>query len=207
MLRRILHQVRSNLVAYVALFVALTSSGYAATTKLLPANSVGTRQVVDHSLRKVDFKAGQLPRGARGLPGPTGGVGPAGAAGAPGAAGTPGAAGPAGAQGPPGPVDLWYADSGAHSLPPGQRTTASVDCPGDTFAIGGGAFSYGSLTINSSDQLGFPYWPVPVGLGWIVTVTNTGASDLTFWVDAICTEPTNVYTFASGLGVQRLTKK
>jgi hypothetical protein len=58
--------LRRNLVAYLALLVALGGTGYAAGSKLLPANSVGSRQVVNHSLRKVDFKRGTLLRGARG---------------------------------------------------------------------------------------------------------------------------------------------
>jgi hypothetical protein len=84
--------IRRNAVGYAALFIALGGTGYAATTALLPANSVGTRQVVDHSLLKADFKAGQLPRGPRG------------AAGVRGAKGDPGAAGPRGATGPQGPA-------------------------------------------------------------------------------------------------------
>jgi hypothetical protein len=42
-MRRLLHHVRSQVVAYVALFVALGGTGYAAVN--LPANSVGTRQL------------------------------------------------------------------------------------------------------------------------------------------------------------------
>jgi hypothetical protein len=86
MSRRMLQHLRRNLVAYLALFAALTSSGYAATTKLLPANSVGTRQVINHSLLKKDFKAGQLPRGAQGPMGPAGATGSTGATGPRGAA-------------------------------------------------------------------------------------------------------------------------
>jgi Collagen triple helix repeat (20 copies) len=97
--RRTLQHLRRNLVAYVALFAALTSGGYAATTTLLPANSVGTRQVINGSLLKKDFKAGQLPRGARGPRGLTGAIGAAGFAGPAGLTGPAGPAGPAGASG------------------------------------------------------------------------------------------------------------
>jgi len=58
--------LRRNLVAYLALLVALSGTGYAATTTLLPKNSVGSAQVINGSLLKRDFKAGQLPRGPRG---------------------------------------------------------------------------------------------------------------------------------------------
>ncbi len=82
------------LVAGLALALALGGTGYAALR--LPANSVGTKQVINGSLLKRDFKAGQLPRGPRG---PRGLQGAAGATGATGAAGATGAQGPAGLQG------------------------------------------------------------------------------------------------------------
>jgi hypothetical protein len=56
-------------VATIALLVALGGTGYAAT--VLPANSVGTVQVIDNSLLKKDFKAGQLPVGKPGPAGPS----------------------------------------------------------------------------------------------------------------------------------------
>ena len=98
--------VRSNAVAYVALFVALGGTSYAATA--LPRNSVGAAQiktaavrsgeVKDNSLLAKDFKAGQLPRGA------TGAAGLAGAAGAPGTPGAAGAPGLPGLKGDTGPT-------------------------------------------------------------------------------------------------------
>ena len=62
-MRRVFLHARRHLVAYLALFVALGGTSYASTSRLLPRNSVGTKQVINHSLLKVDFKAGQLPRG------------------------------------------------------------------------------------------------------------------------------------------------
>ena len=85
--------LRRHGVAYVALFVALSGTSYAAVTTRLPANSVGTTQVINHSLLKMDFKRGQLPRGPRGLRGPEGFAGPRGLI---------GPQGPTGKQGPPG---------------------------------------------------------------------------------------------------------
>jgi hypothetical protein len=71
------------LVALVALFVASSGGAYAALN--LPANSVGTKQLkngavtgvkVKHrSLLASDFKHGQLPKGAKGNPGPKGNPG------------------------------------------------------------------------------------------------------------------------------------
>jgi hypothetical protein len=188
----VLRHLRHNLVAYAALLFALGGTSYAATTALLPANSVGTRQVINHSLLKKDFKFGQLPRGARGPRGFAGETGPRGATGPAGAAG---ARGPAGVEGPPGPVVLIYRNSGVHSLPSGQTTTQQVACPQGTFAVGGGVQG-ANITVNSSDQLGAPEWPSPPGIGWTATVTNTGGSDTTFQLDVICTLPTDVFTSA-----------
>ena len=76
-------------VACAALVVALGGTGVAAVKVLVPRNSVGSLQVIDHSLLAKDFKT--PPKGPQGVPGA---AGPAGAAGAAGAAGP---AGPAGA--------------------------------------------------------------------------------------------------------------
>ena len=88
------HLSFSNGVALLALFIALGGVTYAAAN--LPKNSVGAKQlkknavrsskVKTQSLLKKDFKAGQLPRGAKGDKGDSG---------TPGAPGTPGANGTA----------------------------------------------------------------------------------------------------------------
>lgn len=94
---RILFHLRSNLVAYVALFVALGGSSYAAvrlapgsvrtrhlaraavTHKKLAPNSVTAANVADRSLTRADFRLGALSgtgraggRGSRGPAGPAG---------------------------------------------------------------------------------------------------------------------------------------
>lgn len=96
---------RGNAIALLALFVALGGASYAALQ--LPKDSVRawhiaegavrSNEVKDFSLKKKDFKPGELPAGEQG---PTGEQGPAGEQGLP---GQHGAAGPAGAQGPTGP--------------------------------------------------------------------------------------------------------
>jgi Collagen triple helix repeat (20 copies) len=104
----------ANLLATLALFVALGGSSYAAV-KLAPG-SIGNKElrngavtsdkVKKGSLQARDFKAGQLPRGATGPQGPAGPQGPQGATGGQGLAGAQGAkgdAGPAGPQGSGGP--------------------------------------------------------------------------------------------------------
>lgn len=77
----------ATVVAYLALFVALGGTSYAAITlkrgsvkgKHIARNAVTGPKVKDGSLRVGDFAAGQLPRGERGEPGPPGETGPAGA--------------------------------------------------------------------------------------------------------------------------------
>ncbi len=90
----------ANVIATLALFLALGGTSYAVTA--LPKNSVGTQQlkknavtgvkVKDGSLSSADFVAGTL------LMGDTGATGAAGATGATGPQGETGVAGPAGAQ-------------------------------------------------------------------------------------------------------------
>jgi hypothetical protein len=93
--RAMIARVRSrltyaNVIASLALFLAMGGTGYALT---LPKNSVGAKQlkrnavsskkVKNGSLLGKDFKAGQLPAGSQG---PAGAPGPAGKQGAPGSA-------------------------------------------------------------------------------------------------------------------------
>jgi Collagen triple helix repeat (20 copies) len=119
--------LRRNLVAYVALLFALGGTSYAAATTLLPPNSVGTRQVINGSLLKKDFKAGQLPRGARG---PRGFAGAAGAQGVQGPPGPQGVQGPPGAQGAQGPAGLLASPNELEGLP-----CQSPNGPGTTEAV------------------------------------------------------------------------
>jgi hypothetical protein len=100
---------------------------------------------------------------------------------------------------------LVYSNSGAHSLPSGQTTTQQVACPDGWFAVGGGVQG-ANITVNSSDQLGFPEWPSDPGIGWTATVTNTGGTDTTFQLDVICALPTDIFTSAVGSPLRHLTK-
>jgi hypothetical protein len=119
--------LRRNAVAYVALLFALSGTSYAAASKLLPANSVGTKQVINASLLKKDFKRGQLPRGARG---PQGSPGLRGSQGLPGPAGPRGLRGPAGPQGVQGPAGLLASPNELEGLP-----CQSPNGPGTTEAV------------------------------------------------------------------------
>jgi hypothetical protein len=101
----------ANVIATLALFLALGGGAYAATS--IPAASVGTSQLRNGavtgakvragSLIANDFAAGQLPAGATGPEGPKGAAGSAGAKGEPGEPGSDGPKGDTGATGSRGP--------------------------------------------------------------------------------------------------------
>ena len=130
---------RAIVIACLALVVALGGTGYAAIS--LPANSVGTAQVKNGSLLKKDFKAGQLPKGARGAAGAKGATGPA------------GAPGPAGVVGPAGPF--------ADTLPSGKTLKGAFSVSGTAAA----ALDFASDSIS----FGIPLAATPtahfIGLG------------------------------------------
>lgn len=71
--------VALSVAALIVAALGSTPLGRAALAQVLPANSVGTSQVRDHSLLARDFKGGQLPRGEQGPPGTIDGVAAAGA--------------------------------------------------------------------------------------------------------------------------------
>jgi hypothetical protein len=115
---RFARHLRSNVVAYCALFVALGGTSYAAVK--LPAGSVGTKQLAKNSvtsskvkngsLLASDFASGQLLAGANGAHGPQGIAGVKGAQGSQGPAGSAGERGPAGEKGAKGEPGLAGAD-------------------------------------------------------------------------------------------------
>lgn len=107
-----------NILNYLALLFALTSTAWAASTALLPANSVGTRQVINRSLLGIDLKQGQAPAGSRGIAGVYGEVGATGAAGVPGVAGVAG---------------LQVVEAGSAGSP-----SADATCPAGKKVVGGG---------------------------------------------------------------------
>jgi hypothetical protein len=151
------NHARHNTVGYLALFVALGGTSYAATT--LSSGSVGTRQlrdqavrtskladgavnsakVQDHSLLATDFRVGQLPRGSAGTRGETGPVGPQGLTGDTGAQGPKGDAGTQGLKGNMGAQGL-KGDTGAQGLKgdTGAQGPAGSNATINGVAAGGG---------------------------------------------------------------------
>lgn len=133
----------ANVVASLALFVALGGVGYAATalpnssvgTPQLKANAVTSGKVKNGTLLKKDFKAGQIPAGAKGA---TGAAGPVGAPGAKGDTGATGATGPT-----QGVAAVELAGAIPSSTPDLQHasTTIVAATAGRIFAFGRGVLS------------------------------------------------------------------
>lgn len=129
----------ANIVATLALFVALGGGAYAAVT--LPADSVGTKQLKNRAVTpaKVARETITLFKGQKGDKGDTGPQGPQGAPGANGINGTNGQ------QGPIGPSDAYSVSSGnptSLTLPAGKYVIWALadaftnDGPGGPFAAG-----------------------------------------------------------------------
>jgi len=96
------HLTYANVVASLALFLALGGAAFAATQ--LPRNSVGTGQLKPEAVTtgKIAKATRNQLKGARGATGPQGPTGKTGAKGAAGAKGATGAKGDTGARGPAG---------------------------------------------------------------------------------------------------------
>jgi hypothetical protein len=118
--RSITSHLRSNVVGYLALFSTLGGVSYAATTigtKNIKNGAVTSAKVKDGSLVAKDFKAGQLPMGAKGDTGAAGATGPQGAKGETGATGAKGDTGlkgdtgNTGLTGPRGPSNVYTTSS------------------------------------------------------------------------------------------------
>ena len=129
-MKRTASYVKRQHLALLALFFALGGTSFAATNVVLSANSVGTRQVIDGSLRTSDLsKAARTAlKGNRGLTGSAGRPGPAGTPGAQGSQGPTGATGAQGAQGQTGATGA----QGAQGVPgqPASNLFVAVDADG-----------------------------------------------------------------------------
>lgn len=88
MLRTAMRQAQRQPVALLALFLGLSGTSYAAATALVPRKSVGSAQVINHSLLRNDFKRRRVPKAVRGPRGIGGVAGVTGATGSQGARGS-----------------------------------------------------------------------------------------------------------------------
>jgi len=166
----------TTVIACLALAVALGGTGYAARSALLPANSVGSKQVINHSIRKIDLKA-PLPRGERGLRGPAGPNGPTGPAGGFTAANI--------VYSLPGPIAHMCAfDGGACAY--GESI---AHCPTGKVAIGGAwAGDAPDSPVAATVEASFPTFPAGSNLpdGWGVKMVNNDTGTASFHATAVC---------------------
>jgi Collagen triple helix repeat (20 copies) len=143
---RLLRHMRTHLVAYLALFFALGGTSIAAVNTL-PRNSVGSPQIKNGSIQKVDISRRTVAalHGLRGLRGLTGATGATGATGPAGATGLQGIQGPKGA---PAVASVTTriddSDGTGVSVAAGANFTASISCnPGEIATGGGGVSGFG----------------------------------------------------------------
>jgi len=188
------------IVACLALLVALGGTSIAAVNQLVPANSVGPRQlqfgavtnpkirdnaitsakVANRSLIRSDFAPGQLPAG------PTGPQGPAGPAGAAGAAGPAGVIGAITVRASSISVDGGTAENGAYNS---QRVTRL--CEGNERAISAGtswsddAAGRELMTGEIEPQLNAQNQVV----GFLAVGLNDSGNTSTFTVHVLCYTP------------------
>lgn len=156
----------ANVVACLALFIALGGASYATTQ--LPKNSVGTKQlkknavtsakVKNRSLRAVDFKRGQIPAGPQGQPGehgPQGVHGPPGQTGPQGQRGPQGEEGIAGVEGDPGPRGPSDAYSTFDSSPAVDEKSEKLPVPGGSYVVDASMLVAAEETADSANVLCF----------------------------------------------------
>lgn len=175
----------ANVVATVALFVALGGTTYAATQ--LPRNSVGSAQlkknavtgakVKDGSLQAADFVPGGVPAGPKGDAGPVGPTGPA---------GVTGPQGKQGPEGPPGPPGLsGYVQVDTFSAFDSTNVKgAAVECPEGLVALGGGATAFGAgdkVAIRKSVPLGASHGEG--SRGWIAEAYENEPTEQSWDID------------------------
>lgn len=128
MIGKSLSYVRSNAIAFMALFVALGGSSYAITASPESGEVSATRGTLyacvtpTHKTLNLTTARAKCPQGQRkiswNIAGPAGKNGKNGAGGAAGAAGANGAQGPEGIPGPQGPMGLTGATGGIGELGP-----------------------------------------------------------------------------------------
>ena len=184
----------ANVMATLAVFVALGGGAYAATT--LPKNSVKSKQIVngqvksadiaanavnsaevaDFSLLAQDFRAGQLPAGPAGPQGAQGPQGPQGPPGEPGANGQPGEDGFA---------YTAVTEDMLQFNALGQTLDKTVNCEPGEIATGGG-FAGTAEGILILDSAPWGQSPVAGPTGWRVRAKNNLSASYGFTVYVIC---------------------
>jgi hypothetical protein len=184
---KIASHVRAHFVAYLALFFALGGTSFAAVNAL-PRNSVGSPQIKNRSIQKVDISKRTVAalHGARGARGPAGPTGATGATGAKGDKGDPGTPNPNAdsLNGFPatGLVRSAYASASPGTAVGGTTVTlvtANITAPTAGFLTVGGQFIFDVSTLSPLIHCGFSVdgsaaWIGDDGLSSSVIVSATG---------------------------------
>lgn len=190
-------------IAYLALFLALGGSAYAAVTvtgKNIKDGTVTGRDVKNRSLSTSELTPTALgslkgqpgpagpqgSKGDRGEQGPAGPTGPGGQKGDTGPEGPQGAPGPAGPRGPSG-ISGWeyQVSSPGASLPAGGVGGTQVYCSDYKKALGGGA------TVTAGNAYVVRSAPTSGGRGWTIWYKNTSSVSATAYAWVICANVTS----------------
>ena len=173
----------SNVIASVALFLAICGTSYAAIT--LPKNSVGPKQLQQNSVRSVEVKPGSLRKSdfkkshLESMRGPQGTQGPQGPQGVPGEAGA---------------TNVVVRIGDFHLIPPDTTDDAQIAClPGEVATGGGIEVTNGS----TADMRAISSRPVSSGsepTGWYARAFNVDhdendAGNISVRAYAICASP------------------
>ena len=182
------HLSYANVVASLALFLALGGTSYAAlvitsknvkngslTGKDIKNASVASADIKNNSLLVKDFKPGQLPVG---VPGPQGGPGPSGPA------GPQGPTGPAGTPGTDAFGSITYVKGPNTTLPANQWAVvvAVADCPAGQVPLGGGV----STLSDFYTQIAWsrPRFSAGAPVGWESAVSHRSGYSYGYVVNA-----------------------
>jgi hypothetical protein len=160
------HLTPSLVISLIALFVALGGSSYAAVT--LHANSVGSRQIKNGSIRIQDLNASIRPSSKNAkfraavvdtVNDPTTGLTIH-------VVSDPGPQGAQGPQGATGPATVTTRDAIGPDVQGGQVSGTHVDCAAGEKVVGGGA------SFEGGDGSNIPKFSIPEGNGWSAAYTN-----------------------------------
>lgn len=180
MTRRLLGHFQQHLVGYLALFVALGGTSFAA------AALINGTQIKPHTIPKNRLTNSAI-ASLEGSRGPRGPAGPAGATGATGATGAPGAAGSAGATGPAGVSGYQRVSAVGVTVPTGGAdVSALAECPTGTQAISGSYLTTGATGVKIRTESSAYAIANDGNPGWAVTVANDGTAVGTLHVSVIC---------------------
>jgi hypothetical protein len=185
------HLTYANVVATLALFIALGGSSYAALQ--LPKGSVGGKQLKKNAVTSPKVRPGSLllsdikPSARAGLVGPQGPAGPQGVPGAQGPQGPQGAQGPQGEAGATN-VTVRSAQTTGGVTADGFHSLTAECQPGER-ATGGGPIIFGYQSRNVDMAFSVPTPSTGTPTGWLVGVHTDAASAANLSAYVVCVSP------------------